>query len=502
MSENSKVIVDDKYEIEKQIGRGGFGNIYLVKNIKDDKNYALKLLILERVSKGDINLFENEKNILKRLSELDNNNKYVSKLIDYGKGNVKKKDKIVDQNNLRQYLVLNYFEKGNLCYYMKNKKDGFEEIHAKILFKKILEGIQFCHKNNICHLDIKTENILLDKDFNPIIIDFGFSAECKNSIIEIDGGRGSRLYTAPEMISNQNNLILNGIKADIYSLGILLFNLVTGNYPFKIATRKDDFYKYIIKKNYELFWTLIEGNKTNKNLSKDFKDLFVIMVANKPKERLSIEEILGSKWMKELDNLGKDEYEKKENELREKFLELENNIIVDNNEEIKVVPKKDNNNENPKKSASDTKTYYNSNISLKKFDRNEFANHNVKIIGDFNAIEFMCTLINIIGNGNDCEQISFSKENLSFRATFKLKEENEIKIEEENEKDEENGEDEESEESEENANNYERNCIINISLVELKKGEYYIQFLKEKGELEYYYEKFLKIKNIIKKIEA
>ena len=91
---------------------------------------------------------------------------------------------------------------------------------------------------------------------------------------------------------------------------------------------------------------------------------------------------------------------------------------------------------------------------------------------------------------------------MSFRAPFKLKEENEKKIEEESEKDEENGEDEESEESEENANNYERNCIINISLVELEKGEYYIQFLKEKGELEYYYENFLKIKNIIKKIEA
>ena len=67
MSENSKVIIDDKYEIEKQIGSGGFGNIYLVKNIKDDKNYALKLLILERVSKGDINLFENEKKHIKTI---------------------------------------------------------------------------------------------------------------------------------------------------------------------------------------------------------------------------------------------------------------------------------------------------------------------------------------------------------------------------------------------------------------------------------------------------
>ena len=190
---------------------------------------------------------------------------------------------------------------------------------------------------------------------------------------------------------------------------------------------------------------------------------------------------------------------KKENELKEEFLSLRQNIEDDNNEEIEVEPKKDNNNENPTKSASNTKTYYNANISPKKFDRNEFANHNVKIIGDFNPIEFMCTLINVIGNGNDCEQISFSKENLSFRATFKLKEENEKKIEKESEKDEEN---EENEESEENENNYERNCIINISLAELEKGEYYIQFLKEKGELEYYYEKFLKIKNIIKKIEA
>ena len=92
---------------------------------------------------------------------------------------------------------------------------------------------------------------------------------------------------------------------------------------------------------------------------------------------------------------------KKENELREEFFpNLEKKI--NNNEEIKVEPKKDNNNENPKKSASDTKTYYNSNISPKKFDINEFANYNVKIIGDFNPIEFMCTLINVIGNENDC----------------------------------------------------------------------------------------------------
>ena len=91
MSENSKEIVDNKYEIEKQIGYGAFGDIYLVKNINDNKYYALKLLSLKRASKKDIILFQNEINILKRLSELDTNNKYISKYIANGKGEVKKK---------------------------------------------------------------------------------------------------------------------------------------------------------------------------------------------------------------------------------------------------------------------------------------------------------------------------------------------------------------------------------------------------------------------------
>ena len=119
----------------------------------------------------------------------------------------------------------------------------------------------------------------------------------------------------------------------------------------------------------------------------------------------------------------------------------------------------------------------------------------MKIKGYFNPVEFMNTLINLIIN--DFDNITFSKENLSFRAIFELKQFSEIYTSDDNE---ENDEEKEDEENEEYEYNYERICIINISLVELKKGEYYIQFLKEKGELGDYYEKFLKIKNIIKKI--
>ena len=495
MSENSKEIVDDKYEIEKQIGYGAFGDIYLVKNINDNKYYALKLLSLKRASKKDIILFQNEINILKRLSELDTNNKYISKYIANGKGEVKKKGEKTEDPILRPYLVLNYFENRNLFYYMEKKKDGFDEIYAKIIFKKILEGIQFCHKNNICHLDIKTENILLDSDFNPIIIDFGLSTESKDSSIKINGVRGTLRYLAPEMISEKKLLILNGVKADIYSLGILLFNLITGKYCFTFANYADNLYKYIIEKNYELFWTAVKNNKTNKILSDEFKKLYVKMVAKNPNERPSIEDILNTEWMKESGKLDEDKHKIIENDLREEFLSLRQNIEDDNNEEIEVEPRNVNNNNIVKKSISDTQNYFDPYISPKKFEKNEFTNHIVKIKGYLNPVEFMDTLINLIIN--DFDNITFSKENLSFRAIFEPKQFSEIYKSDDNE---ENDEEKEDEENEEYEYNYGRICIINISLVELKKNEYYIQFLKEKGELGDYYEKFLKIKNIIKKI--
>ena len=251
---------------------------------------------------------------------------------------------------------------------------------------------------------------------------------------------------------------MNGVKADIYSLGILLFNLITGKYCFTFANYADNLYKYIIEKNYELFWTSVKSNKTNKILSDEFKKLYVKMVAKNPNERPSIEDILNSEWMKELGKLDEDKYKIIENDLREEFLSLRQNIEDDNNEEIEVEPRNVNNNNNiVKKSISDTQNYFDPYISPKKFDKNEFTNHIVKIKGYLNPVEFMNTLINLIIN--DFDNITFSKENLSFRAIFEPKQFSEIYKSDDNE---ENDEEKEDEENDEYENNYGRNCIINI----------------------------------------
>lgn len=70
----------------------------------------------------------------------------------------------------KPYCVIDYFSRGNLYYYTKIY--NFLETHAKVIFKKILEAVKYCHDRNICHLDIKPENITFDNKFEPCLIDF------------------------------------------------------------------------------------------------------------------------------------------------------------------------------------------------------------------------------------------------------------------------------------------------------------------------------------------
>ena len=118
-----------------------------------------------------------------------------------------------------------------MFYYIKNKKFNLIEKHAKFLFKKIVKAIQFCHNKNICHLDIKPENIVFDKKFNPVIVDFGLSDLIKNENKEIIyyANKGTRGYKCPEIYTKSG---YKGVEADIFSLGVVLFSLITRSYGF------------------------------------------------------------------------------------------------------------------------------------------------------------------------------------------------------------------------------------------------------------------------------
>ena len=308
-------------EEDEEFGSGGYGQIYLAKKEGETegqrKLYVIKIPFLDNMTEDEISTFNNEIDIIKILSKIPKNT-YTSVIYDYNKiKDEEEKEENEANKEVVPFYTMDFFSKGLLFDYAFPNNLTLKL--AKYIFQKIIKGFQFLHENGICHLDIKTENIIFDKDFWPVIIDFGFAKKYKNDKGEMElvtVGHGTHGYIAPEIYRKEP---INAEKADIFSLGVVLFNLVTGKKNFKKAIEEDILYNLIIKKNYEEYWQKIQ----QENLSDNFKNLYQKMVAYEPGDRPSFNEILNDPWLEDLSNLSKEEEDGIKDDLNEIY---ENNI--------------------------------------------------------------------------------------------------------------------------------------------------------------------------------
>ena len=295
-----------KLYITKHIGEGATSFVYLAVD-NNNKEFALKLY-------KNSESYSNEINKIRKILP----SKYIVKLISNGQGRLER------GYSYYSFKLFNYFDTGPVEYglfeYLKNgelqnyvfllKKKFPEEISRKIFFD-ILMAVEICHESGISHGDIKLSNIMLSSNFNLKLIDFGFSKNIKDGLIsEITG---SRFYNAPEMFSSSTKGYL-GTLSDIFSLGVVLFVLVMGFYPFDKPNITDSRYKFISKKDFQGFWKKCEqkkalsnnnSNNNNNNIfgvSQEFKDLFEKMVCPKPDDRISLSQIKKHPWLLELTN--------------------------------------------------------------------------------------------------------------------------------------------------------------------------------------------------------
>ena len=462
--------IDKKYDIIEKKGSGISSVVYLVKDSTTKKTYAAKIL-----KKQDI-VFKNEVDILNALKEAQN--PYILNLVNSGTGNVVLKDKDLKE---KQYLILEYASKGNLFYYTKQYEQGLKKEYAKVIFDKILKGVLCCHEKGICHRDLKLDNILLDENFNPKIADFGFSTS-KSEKVSNDGC-GTEGYSAPEIYYKK---VYNGIQADIFSLGVILFNLYIGNAPFKIPLESNIFYNNIFQGNYPEYWALItkalEGHEKFEDFEdfKDFKELINKMICYKPEERLTIIEILESKWMKEINE---DQLKKLDKEIKEELLKIEPKVLklIANDGPIDSL-KFDKGDE-----KDNSKKYFD--LSLKpKYAKTGLGINFIKIEGDLSPANFMNNLANKIGKTfQDKCKIEESNKALKFNITF------EVELEDEEEK-------LDIEENEDIVNLLKKNCIMQCKLYQSLNGGHILKFSKKCGNLEDYYNKLKKIISLVKKI--
>ena len=207
---NSDCIGD--YSIASTLGTGSTSLVYDVKSKRDGKNYALKIL-KEKFSSDpeNIALFRKE---IENIMNLKNES--IIEVTDYGfyEG--------------FPFLVMAKFDGICLSAYLEN----FIKVPL-VLFErialKIASALDFIHEREIIHRDVKLENILIDDKVNIKIIDFGLAVEEAFINNETDTISGTPLYIAPEIINGMGN----SRSSDVYALGIVLYQLVTGVKPFK-----------------------------------------------------------------------------------------------------------------------------------------------------------------------------------------------------------------------------------------------------------------------------
>ena len=497
-------IIDEKFVIISKKDEGGFAKIYLCKKKGTNEEYAIKILKKGKTPNIEIFCFKKEIEILNNLYESIQSKIYLPHLYASGETEINDGE---NQNEKKYYYVTDYIQNKTLLEYLLIEKKGFSEKYSKFIFNKILKGVKFLHDNGICHLDLHLKNILFDKNFDPKIIDFGLSLEKKYG--DKAGYFDRRLFIgkrrSPENFENKN---FNGVKVDIFCLGIMLLNLTAALFGFEpnLSQLNNNDYIFIKEKKYENFWKNLQKKFSYiSNISKELKDLYVLMVAYDPEQRPGIDEILNSPWMEEINKLSEEKYQELQGEILEFFINLKDKMEKEN--ETFEINKNKTQDTNGKKESSgckdiseeDEKVYFDLSLTPKYINQRGLNAKNYIIInGDLEPAKFMNILLNQIF-ASYMENCIIEENEHKLKANISFGRINDNDNEEEEKNDDDNDEDfiDSGKEQE-----YKRNedCIICIKLFKYINGGYELHFIRKNGELEDYYKYFTKIKEIIANI--
>lgn len=257
------------WKIGRTIGKGSSGRVRIARHVKTHQLAAVKIVskstIMNSVNRpGSGNAFFNIEREIVIMKLIDHPN--ILRLYD------------VWETNSDLYLILEYVEGGELFDYLCNK-GPLSTAEALGYFQQIIFAVDYCHRLNIAHRDLKPENLLMDRDKNIKIADFGMAAwqaGSNNGLLQTSCG--SPHYAAPEVIMGKE---YDGRASDIWSCGVILFALLAGHLPF------DD----------EDLTTLLEKVKSGKydvplRIDSMAKDLISRMLVNDPEQRITMAEIL------------------------------------------------------------------------------------------------------------------------------------------------------------------------------------------------------------------
>ena len=340
--DNSKITNKKEYKIgnyliKNTLGKGNFAKVKFGIYLPTGEKVAIKILLKNEINENDDkNLVKREFDILAKLYHI--NVIFVEEIF---------------ETNYFYYNVMEYCERGDLDNYIIKNRRLFNK-EAAFFYFQLINGLEYIHSLGIVHRDLKPANLLLTKEYILKIIDFGLSNYFKEGQKKLLSTLcGSPCYASPEMIKGEN---YNGFKIDIWSTGIILYNMLCGYLPFE-DNNKDILFQKIMACN--VFFP--------KYIKKDAKDLIEKTLVVDPEKRIDIKniknhpfylkgkEIFESKFNvyetkplneseKLIDNNKDNEKDRKNSsiktsEKKEKTIKIQEKTNIENNKEIKDIQK-------------------------------------------------------------------------------------------------------------------------------------------------------------------
>lgn len=254
------------YKIESKLMESAFGSVHIATQILTGLPVAIKS-IDKNALKGNLKIHQ-EIFTLKKIKK----NKYLINLLE------------VFESEDCLNLVLEYQSNGDLITFLNNRI-LLTEKELKPIFRKVVLAVKKLHQLSIIHRDIKMDNVLLDKNLDPVLTDFGISSIVQEGM-PIHDTSGTPAYLAPEVIKSQGEICF---KTDVWGLGVLLYTLIFGILPFQGNNFQ------------ELYGNILDGNFyfPAKKISSELQDLIKNMLKVDVKARVSVDQILRHRWFDE-----------------------------------------------------------------------------------------------------------------------------------------------------------------------------------------------------------
>ncbi|KAF3845100.1 hypothetical protein F7725_008263 [Dissostichus mawsoni] len=240
------------YRLLKTIGKGNFAKV------------AIKIIDKTQLNPNSLQKLFREVRIMKIL-----NHPNIVKLFE------------VIETERTLYLVMEYASGGEVFDYLV-AHGRMKEKEARAKFRQIVSAVQYCHQKHIVHRDLKAENLLLDADMNIKIADFGFSNEFTMGN-KLDTFCGSPPYAAPELFQGKK---YDGPEVDVWSLGVILYTLVSGSLPFDGQNLKE-LRERVLRGKYRIPFYM----------STDCENLLKRFLVLNPTKRGTLEQIMKDRWI-------------------------------------------------------------------------------------------------------------------------------------------------------------------------------------------------------------